>query len=82
MNFNKKIAVSLDEIKKQIERGDTGVALESLDRLWQVVSRVGRNEESLSCSYLHSKETLEDAKRENKIIEGSIQLLHEIVLKK
>jgi hypothetical protein len=80
--YNTKLAVSLSEIKKQVEEGNTKDALESLDRLWKVTCRIGRNEEALNCSYLHTKETLEDAERENRIIKGSLQYPHEIVLAK
>ena len=81
-SYNTKLAVSLSEIKKQVEEGNTKDALESLDRLWKVVCRIDRNEEALNCSYLHTKEILKDAERENKIIKSSIQYLHEIVLAK
>lgn len=80
--YNTKLSVSLSEIKKQVEEGNIKDALESLDRLWKVTCRIGRNEEALSCSYLHTKETLEDAERENRIIKGSLQYPHEIVLAK
>jgi hypothetical protein len=81
-SYNTKIAVSLSEIEKQVKEGNTKDALESLDRLWKVVCRIGSNEEVLNCSYLHTKEVLKDAERENKIIKSSIQYLHEIVLAK
>jgi hypothetical protein len=79
-SYNTKLAVSLSEIEKQVKEGNTKDALESLDRLWKVVCRIGSNEEVLNCSYLHTKEVLKDAERENKIIKSSIQYLHEIVL--
>jgi hypothetical protein len=81
-SYNTKIAVSLSEIEKQVKEGNTKNALESLDRLWKVVCRIGSNEEVLNCSYLHTAEVLKDAERENKNIKSSRQYLHEIVLAK
>lgn len=82
MDYNRKLVISLSEIKKQVEQGNTKDALESLDRLWKVSGRIARNEEALNCSYLHTKETLENAERENNLIQGSLQYPHEIELKK
>ena len=80
--YTAKLATSLSEIKKQVEEGNTKDALESLDRLFEVTCRLGKNEEALICSYLHTKETLENAERENNLIQGSLEYPHEIVLKK
>ncbi len=81
-DYNTKLAVSLSEIKKQVEEGNTKKALDSLDRLWKVTCRIKRNEEALNCSYLHTKDTLENAEKENRIIKGSTLYPHEIVLTK
>lgn len=82
IDYNKKLGVSVSEIKKQVEFGNIKDALESLDRLWEVTCRIARNEEVLNCSYLHTEETLKDAERENRIIKSSSQYPHEIVLAK
>ena len=82
MNFQVKTVVSISEIKKQVQAGECDKAIESLDRLWKVLGRVERNDEVLSCGYLHTEETLEKARKENSIIQGSIQYPHEIILSK
>lgn len=78
MNFEKKLSVSLKEIQKKIENGDSEAAINSLNNLWSVTSTLGKNKEAISCSYLHEKETIENAKIENSKILGSIKILHEI----
>jgi hypothetical protein len=80
MNFEKKLSVSLKEIQKKIEEGDSEAAITSLNNLWSVTSTLGKNKEAISCSYIHEKETIEKAKSENTKILGSIKMLHDIEL--
>jgi hypothetical protein len=40
MNLEKKIAVSLYEIKRSIEKGSSEEAMISLNILWEVVGRI------------------------------------------
>jgi len=83
MNLEKKIVLSLNEIHKKLkEDGDIKKALKSTKNLGKVIARLGKNKETLSCSYLHSKETLKEAYKENRIILSSDLMLHEIILRK
>lgn len=85
MNFEKRTAVSLSEIKKMIEQGDTQEATKSIDRLWEVMGRLGRNKEVIHCgATIHTEETISEAERENNVILGSSSslMLHQILLAK
>jgi hypothetical protein len=82
MNLEKKIAVSLYEIKRSIEKGSSEEAMISLNILWEVVGRIGMNKEVISCSMIHEDETVKRSETENRIILSSKLMLHEIQLKK
>lgn len=82
MEFNKKLAVSISEIKLQLISGDDKEALKSLQTLHRVMCRISRNEEVIRCSYLHHEETVKEATTENRIIKGSELYPHEIELAK
>jgi hypothetical protein len=81
-SYETRLCVSISEIKKQVENGSIEEALVSLERLWKVTCRIKRNNEVISCSNLHSEETVENAKTENRIIKGSGLYPHEILLAK
>ena len=81
MNYYKKLAVSVSEIKKQVTNNDKLEAGESLNRLWSVLATLGKNEETISCAYLHDLDTVNEALRQNRIILGSEQQPHKIILK-
>jgi len=81
MNIEKKVAISLYEIKKMIENDQSEDALEAVDRLRKVMGRLGRNNEALGCGVaLHGVKVIHKAKIENRILLGSDQMLHEIFL--
>lgn len=82
MNFEKRITVSLSAIEKMMEEGSYLEAYRSIRRLSKVMGRLGRNNEAIECGYLHTKETLESAKTENRIILSSHLNFHEIKLAK
>jgi len=83
MNFEKRTAISLSEIKKQIEHGNLSEGLESIDKLWQVMGRLGKNKEAITVGEgLHGTEVIKKAHEENRIILGSHLDLHEIILAK
>jgi hypothetical protein len=78
MNLEKKIAVSLYEIKRSIEKGSSEEAMISLNILWEVVGRIGRNKEIISISGTNEIEAVKIAEIENKSILSSPLMLHQI----
>jgi hypothetical protein len=78
MNLEKKIAVSLYEIKRSIEKGSSEEAMISLNILWEVVGRIGRNKEIISISGANEIEAVKRAEIENKSILSSPLMLHQI----
>tara|TARA_R110000803_G_scaffold156365_4_gene220910 strand:- start:620 stop:844 length:225 start_codon:yes stop_codon:yes gene_type:complete len=68
MNFEKITAVKISEIEKQIENGNKAEALKQTRELWKTFCALGRNNEAIFCGSLHAPETLENARRENKLI--------------
>jgi hypothetical protein len=80
MNIEKKIACSLYEIETMLLNGETYKAIEAIQTLREVSTILGRNNEVISVSYSHDKETVEKAKRENDIILHSDTLPHEMNL--
>lgn len=81
MSYETKLAVSISEIKKQVEQGDKNGALDSLNNLWEVTCRLKKNNEVITCSYMHGEEVTESARKENNDIMGSDKYPHEIILK-
>lgn len=75
--MNSKFIVSLNEIKLQVEAGQTDIAIESLDRLWNYCGLVKMHEEVIKCSYLHTPEVVEESKKELSRILGSSEYPHE-----
>lgn len=83
MNFEKKVAVSLHAIKEKVEQGRVEEAVKDLDRFWDVMCRLGRNNEAITVgAALHGTQVIEEAKTENRVILGSGLYFHDILLAK
>ena len=75
--MNAKFNVSLDVIKKQVEAGQTDIAIQSLERLHKYCGLVKKHEEVIRCSYAHTPEVVEGSKKELSRILGSVEYPHE-----
>lgn len=78
-----KVTVSIHEIKEMVQAGNTQEAINSLDKMFKVYCRLGRNIEAISCgAALHGQAVIDEAETENRIINSSSLMMHEIQLAK